>query len=263
MRDRALHKTALVTGATSGIGLELTKILAAKNYNLVLVARDEQRLSHIVADLPKNQDFSTKVIATDLSSSGNAERLYEHLKQEGIATLVNNASFGLTGAFVETDLRKETEMIQLNVVSLIVLTKLVAREMLQRRDGKILNVASTAAFQPGPFMAIYYASKAFVLSFSEALAEELKDTGVTITELCPGPTVTEFSRRSGAQGSKLFASGMLPIMNAKAIAEIAYRGMIHGRRIIIPGVINRIGVQALRLSPRHLVVTRVTKYLNK
>ena len=138
MRDRALHKTALVTGATSGIGLELTKILAAKNYNLVLVARDEQRLNHIVADLPKNQDFSTKVIATDLSSSGNAERLYEHLKREGIATdlLVNNAGFGLTGAFVETDLQKETEMIQLNVVSLIVLTKLVAREMLQRRMGK-------------------------------------------------------------------------------------------------------------------------------
>ena len=153
-------------------------------------------------------------------------------------------------------------MIQLNVVSLIVLTKVVAREMLQRRDGKILNVASTAAFQPGPYMAIYYASKAFVLSFSEALAEELKDTGVTITALCPGPTVTEFSKRSGAEGSKLFASGMLPVMNAKAVAEIAYRGLINGRRIVIPGLINRIGVQTLRLSPRHLI-TRVIKYLNK
>jgi short-subunit dehydrogenase len=262
MRDRALNKTALVTGATSGIGLELTKILATKGYNLVLVARDEQRLSRIVADLPKNHHFSTKVIATDLSSSANAERLYRQLQQEGITTdlLVNNAGSGLTGAFVETDLRKEIEMIELNVVSVVVLTKLVAREMLQR-GGKILNVASTAAFQPGPFMAIYYASKAFVLSFSDALAEELKDTGVTITALCPGPVATEFSKRSGAQGSKLFASGMFPVMNAKTVAEIAYRGLIKGRRVVIPGLTNRIGVQALRFSPRHLV-TLLTKYLN-
>jgi short-subunit dehydrogenase len=263
MRDRDLNKTALVTGATSGIGLELTKILATKGYNLVLVARDEQRLSRLVADLPKNRDFSTKVIATDLSASGNAERLYQQLRQQGIGIdlLVNNAGFGLTGPFVETDLRHEAEMIQLNIVSLVVLTKLVAREMLQRKHGKILNVASTAAFQPGPFMAIYYASKAFVLSCSEALAEELEDTGVTITALCPGPTATEFAKRSGAEGSKLFANGAFPVMKAKTVAEIAYRGMMKGRRVVIPGLMNRIGVQALRFSPRRLV-TKLTRFLN-
>jgi uncharacterized protein len=258
-----LNKTALVTGATSGIGLELTKLFAADCYNLVLVARDEQRLRQIVAVLPKKHHSLTKVIATDLSIAGNAEKIHRQLQDEGITAdlLVNNAGFGLTGAFLETDLQRELAMIQLNVVSLVILTKLLARDMVQRRCGKILNVASTAAFQPGPFMTIYYASKAFVLSFSEALAEELKDTGVTITALCPGPTATEFAKRSDAQGSKLFASRMIPVMNATTVAEIAYRGLMRGRRIIIPGLINRIGVQALRLLPRHLV-TLLAKNLN-
>jgi short-subunit dehydrogenase len=263
MRDRASNKTALVTDATSGIGLELSKILATSDYKLVLVARDEQRLRRFAADLPKNRDFSTEVFATDLSVPGTAEKVYNQLRQRGIKIdlLVNNAGFGLTSAFMETDLRRELELIQLNIVSLVVLTKFVVREMLQRKQGRILNVASTAAFQPGPFMAIYYASKAFVLSFTEGLAEELKDTGLTITTLCPGPTATEFSTSAGVQKSKLFASGVVPVMNAKTVAEIAYRGLIEGRRVVIPGLMNRIGVQALRLSPRRLV-TQLVKFLN-
>jgi uncharacterized protein len=264
MRDRVSNKTALVTGATSGIGLELSKILATNDYKLVLVARDEQRLSSLVADLLKNRDLSPEVFATDLSVPSNAEKLYDQLRQHGIEIdlLVNNAGFGLTGAFTETELRRELEMIQLNIVSLVVLTKFVVREMLQRKKGRILNVASTAAFQPRPFMAIYYASKAFVLSFSEALAEELKDTGVTITALCPGPTATDFSRRAGVQKSKLFASGVFPVMNARTVAEIGYRGLIQGRRVVIPGLMNQIGVQVVRLSPRRMV-TQLTRFLNR
>ena len=162
-----MNKTALITGATTGIGFEFTKLLAADGYNLVLIARDEQKLRQIATSSQTKFNVSVKIYPKDLSVTSDAEDVVRQIRQEfdTIDVLVNNAGFGISGAFVETDLQREVEMIQLNVVSLVILTKLFAREMAQKGHGKILNVASTAAFQPGPFMAIYYATKAFVLSF--------------------------------------------------------------------------------------------------
>jgi short-subunit dehydrogenase len=259
-----MSKTALITGATTGIGLELTKLLAADGYDLVLVARHENRLRHIATDLQSQFNASVKVIAKDLAVAGNAENLARQLQEENVSVhiLVNNAGFGISGAFTKIDFQLEFEMIQLNVMSLVILTKLFANEMVQRRRGRILNIASTAGFQPGPFMAIYYATKAFVLSFSEGLAEELKDSGVTVTALCPGPTATQFSKRAKMERSALFKGDLMPVLDAAAVAKIGYRGLHKGQRIVIPGLANKIGVLALRFSPRWLV-TRVTRHLNK
>lgn len=259
-----MNKTALITGASTGIGFEFTKLLAADGYNLVLIARDEQKLREIAASLPTKFNVSVKIYPKDLSVTSDIQELVRRIQEEvgTIEILVNNAGFGLSGAFVETDLARELEMIQLNVVSLVILTKLLAREMAQRKRGKILNVASTAAFQPGPLMAIYYATKAFVLSFSEALAEELKESGVTVTALCPGPTATQFSKRAELEKSRLFKGGIVPVLDAATVAKIGYDGMSKGQRVVISGLINKIGVFSVRLTPRKLVA-QIAKQLNK
>ncbi len=204
-----------------------------------------------------------KIYSKDLSVASDAENLVRQIQQDvgAIEVLVNNAGFGLSGAFVDTDLARELEMIQLNVVSLVIFTKLLAREMVQRKHGKILNVASTAAFQPGPLMAIYYATKAFVLSFSEALAEELKESGVTVTALCPGPTATEFSKRAELEKSRLFQGGIVPVLDPVTVAKIGYEGLSKGQRVVIPGLINKIGVLSVRVTPRRLVA-QIARQLN-
>jgi uncharacterized protein len=259
-----MNKTALITGASTGIGFEFTKLLAADGYQLVLIARDEQKLREIATSLQTKFNVSVKIYAKDLSVTSDTENLVRQIREDvgTIEILVNNAGFGLSGAFVDTDLTRELEMIQLNVVSLVIFTKLLAREMVQRKGGKILNVASTAAFQPGPLMAIYYASKAFVLSFSEALAEELKESGVTVTALCPGPTATQFSKRAELEKSRLFKGGMVPVLDALTVAKIGYDGLSKGQRVVIPGLINQIGVFSVRLTPRKLVA-QIAKQLNK
>ncbi|MDQ6699094.1 MAG: SDR family NAD(P)-dependent oxidoreductase, partial [Acidobacteriota bacterium] len=188
-----------------------------------------------------------------LARPESAAEIYRQMENTAVDYLVNNAGFGLGGAFVETDLQTELDMMQVNMVSLVHLTKLFARDMAVRKSGRILNVASTAAFQPGPLMAIYYASKAFVLSFSEALAEELRGSGVTVTALCPGPTATEFQRRAKLDNARLFKGKTLAVMSAAKVAAIGYRGMMRGKAIVIPGVLNRIGVQSLRIAPRFIV----------
>ena len=259
-----MNKTALITGATTGIGFEFTKLLAADGYSLALIARDEQKLRQIAADSQTKFNISVNIYPKDLSVTSDTENVVRQIREEvaPIDILVNNAGFAISGAFVETDLAREVEMIQLNVLSVVIVTKLFAREMAQRRRGKILNVASTAAFQPGPFMAIYYATKAFVLSFSEGLAEELKDSGVTVTVLCPGPTATQFSKRAEMEKSKLFKGGIIPVLDAATVAKIGYDGLIKGQRLVIPGLMNKIGVLALRSIPRRLI-TQITKQLNK
>jgi short-subunit dehydrogenase len=259
-----MSKTALITGASTGIGFEFTKLLAADGYNLVLIARDEQKLREIAASLPTKFKISVKIYPKDLSVTSASEDLVRQIREEvgTIEILVNNAGFGLSGAFVETALAQELEMIQLNVVSLVIFTKLLAREMAQRKRGKILNVASTAAFQPGPWMAIYYATKAFVLSFSEALAEELKESGVTVTALCPGPTATQFSKRAELEKSRLFKGAIVPVLDAMTVAKIGYEGLIKGQRVVIPGLINKIGVFSVRLTPRKLVA-QIARQLNQ
>jgi len=164
--------------------------------------------------------------------------------------LVNNAGYGLGGKFVETDLTVELGMMQVNMMALVALTKLFLPDMVARRSGKIMNVASTAAFQPGPLMAVYYATKSFVLSFSEAIANELKGTGVTVTALCPGPTESEFQKRAQIENTRLIKSKVMGMMTSEQVAKIGYQGFMQGKRLVIPGLLNKIGVHSTRFSPR-------------
>ena len=245
--------TALVTGASSGIGLELATLLARDRHDLVLVARSRERLDAVARGLGEEYGVSVLVLAHDLSDPAAPEALARELAERGVAVdiLVNNAGFGVYGPFAETPIAKELEMIQVNVTALTHLTKLLLPAMRARRRGRILNVASTAAFQPGPLMAVYYASKAYVLSFTEALANELDGSGVTVTALCPGPTITEFQKNAGVAQSRLFRSML--VMNAPEVARAGYEGMLRGKRIVIPGLGNRMLVQALRVSPRSVI----------
>ena len=259
-----MSKTALITGASSGIGYELAKCFAAGGANLILVARDQARLNRIAGELESAAGVSVKVIAADLSRAVAPAEIYRETERAALTVdyLVNNAGFGAGGAFLETDLQTELDMMQVNVVSLVYLTKLYLTGMHSRGSGGILNVASTAAFQPGPLMSIYYASKAFVLSFTEAIADESRGTGVTVTALCPGPTATGFQRRAHADNIRLMKSSPMGMMTAAEVARIGYRGFFNGKVIVIPGLMNKVGVQSLRISPR-AAVRRVTRKLQE
>ncbi len=252
-------ETVLITGASSGIGFELAKIFAHEKYDLVLVARSKDKLHQIAADLEKNHSTKVIVIESDLSIVDHCRQVYEELLRRGIQVdiLVNNAGFGGYGNFWETDLESERQMIRLNVESLVCLTKLFLKDMIKNRRGTILNVASTAAFQPGPLMAIYYATKAFVLSFSEAIAEEARGTGVMVTALCPGPTETNFRAAAGMKKSMLFSKHLN--MSAEEVAWIGFEGMKRGKAVVVPGFKNRLIIQLLRVSPRGFVRNAVRK----
>ncbi len=251
--------TALITGASSGIGLELASVAAHDRHDLVLVARNREKLESIGRGLAEEYGVRVSVIAKDLADPAGPAALSRELAERGIAldVLVNNAGVGVYGRFAQTSLDKELEMIQINLVALTHLTKLFLTGMLERRRGRILNVASTAAFQPGPIMAVYYATKAYVLSFSEALANEVAGTGVTVTALCPGPTRTEFQSRAGFQPIPLLRS---PLVTATSVvARAGWRGMKRGKRVVVPGLANRILVQAVRATPRRLGTAVVRK----
>lgn len=255
------RKRALITGASAGIGYELAWVFARGGHDLVLVARNEQKLNRLAGEIKSKFDVSVKVLAKDLSLPRSPSEIFIELEQESLPVdiLVNNAGFGTYGPFTETSLSDELDMMQLNVASLTHLTKLFLKEMLRRGEGKILNVASTAAFQPGPFMAVYYATKAYVLSFSEALAEELRGTNVTVTCLCPGPTTSEFQKRAGV-GNALLMKGRM--MDSKAVAELGYRALMKNKRVAIAGFVNRWLVVAAKLAPRSLV-TRILRGLQR
>lgn len=250
--------TALITGASSGIGLELASQAARDRHDLVLVARQRERLESIGRGLAEEYGIQVSVLPKDLASPSAPAELARELAQRGIAVdvLANNAGLGVYGFFAETPLDRELETIQVNVAALTHLTKVLLPGMLERRRGRILNVASTAAFQPGPMMAVYYATKAYVLSFSEALANECAGTGVTVTALCPGPTRTEFPQRAGFQPIPL--KGSL-VGAASEVARAGWEGMKRGKRIVIPGIANRAVVQAERLAPRRLVTALTRK----
>ena len=253
--------SVLVTGASSGIGYELARRFARDRHDLVLVARSAERLAEIGRELGGSAGVKVKVVAKDLSRPGAARELFDELRREGIAirVLVNCAGFGTTGPFVEADPGAEREMIQLNMVALTELTRLALQEMVPRREGRILNVASTAAFQPGPRMAVYYATKAYVLFFSEALKSELAGAGVTVTTLCPGPTRTGFGARANMEGSRLFRLGA---MDAASVAEAGYRGLMKGRGLVVPGLGNKLLALSVRVSPRW-AVTAIVRWLNE
>jgi len=255
-------KTALITGASSGIGYEFTRLFAKDGYDLVLVARSEKQLMQLAQELKEKFGVSVRVIVKDLSNASAPGEVFTELQQEGVTidVLVNNAGFATYGMFAETDLAAELQEMQLNMVTLTHLTKLFLPGMLQRRQGKILNVASTAAFQPGPLMAVYYATKAYVLSFSEALANELRGTGVSITVLCPGPTASGFQERANIGDTRLISGRK--IMDAARVARAGYRGLMTGKTIVIPGLRNKILAEAVRFSPRK-VVTQVARSMQE
>jgi uncharacterized protein len=248
-----MAQTALITGASSGIGLELAKLFARDGHRVILVARESERLRAAAAEIGAIAGSAPQVIARDLADPESAAAIQAEVASTAIDFLVNNAGFGLGGEFSKTDRRTELDMIQVNITSLVDLTKSMLPAMVARKSGKIMNVASTAAFQPGPLMAIYYASKAFVLSFSEAIAEELTGTGVTVTALCPGPTASDFQRRAAIENIKLMKSKALGMMSSEEVAKIGYRGMMDGKVIVIPGLMNKLGVQSLRLGPRSII----------
>jgi short-subunit dehydrogenase len=250
-------QTALITGASGGIGYELAQLFANDGYNLVLIARNEQKLTQIANDWRKKYNISIKVIAKDLSISTAPQEIFTELQQESIKVdvLVNNAGFASYGLFHQADINAELQMIQVNVACLTHLTQLFLKDMVKQGAGKILNLASTAAFQPGPLMAVYYATKAYVLSFSEAIANELEGTGVTVTALCPGPTESGFQQRAAMEDSKL-VSGQ-KIMDAQTVAQIGYRALFEGKTVVIPGIKNKLLAESVRFTPRKIVTKLV------
>ena len=240
---------ALVTGASSGLGLELARVAAARGFDLVLVARTESALQRLAEELERDHGAASSVVPADLSDPGAPAAVADAVAALGLEVdvLVNNAGYGVYGDFLDTDLEIERGMIGVNVTALTDLAKRFARPMVERGRGRILNVASTAAFQPGPRMAVYYATKAYVLSFSIALSAELDGTGVTVTCLAPGPVRTPFRERARVSASRLFSGerGMEPA----DVARAGWRGLERGRRLVVPGVWNRVGATVARLVP--------------
>jgi short-subunit dehydrogenase len=243
---------ALITGASSGIGLELATAAAADGHDVVLVARRADRLETVADGLRQEYGVTAIPIPADLADPAMPGWLVGELERRGLAidVLVNNAGFGLLDDFRSTPLERELEMIRLNVSTTVELTKRILPGMLARRRGRIANVASTAGFVPGPWMAVYYATKAFVISFSQAIAEELKETGVTVTVICPGSTVSEFQQVAGIK-TALYMKGPFK-SDPRTVARAGWDATIAGRRMVVVGFFNRMFVQLIRFLPRRL-----------
>ncbi len=256
-----MSKTALITGASGGIGYELALLFARDGFDCILVSRSHDKLNALAARMESEFRVKTLVLPKDLSKTTAVDEIYEEVSAASmpVDVLVNNAGFPVFGLFAETDLETELEMLQVNVVALTKLTKLFLSGMIERRYGSILNLASTAAFEPGPLMAVYYASKAYVLSFSEALANEVRGTGVTITTLAPGPTRTGFQKRGQLEDSRLVQG---EIADAQSVALAGYRGLMAGKTLVIPGFSNKLIPWIVRVSPRG-VVTRVVRRMQE
>ncbi|MGD8698170.1 MAG: SDR family oxidoreductase [Gemmatimonadales bacterium] len=243
---------ALVTGASSGLGVDFARELAARGANLILVARRNERLRVLAGEIKVNHPVEVDVEAIDLAVPDAAEALYQRLNEKGrsVEILVNNAGFGVHGTFLDNSWRRERDMIQVDVIALVQLTKLFAAKMVKRGFGRILQVASTAAFQPVPTYAVYGACKAFVLSFSEALNYELRGSGVTCTVLAPGVTATEFQAVAGHPYSRYMR---LTEMKSSDVARRGVEAMLSGRSSVVPGVHNAAVVASERLAPRRLL----------
>ncbi len=257
-----MAKPIIITGASSGIGYELAKVCAAQGHDLVLIARREDPLLSLKAELETARGVQVLTYRGDLTDADTRQQFFDWTQAQGIApyALVNNAGFGDLTAFAEADWAKHNAMLQLNIVALTHLTRLYLPGMIARGQGRILNVASTAAFLPGPYMAVYYASKAYVLSFTEAIAAELDGTGVTATTLCPGPTQSEFKDRAAIRDVKLFEGKNLP--TAAEVAAYGYTAMEKGQRIAVHGTVNKLLSLGTRLLPRKALAD-VTKGLQK
>jgi hypothetical protein len=262
---RSMPQTALITGASVGIGYELAKQFARGGYNVLLVARNHDRLAAVCEEI-KGMGVQADWVARDLSQPDGAIGVYADTLERKIEVdvVVNNAGFGALGRFDEIDLQRQIDMVQVNIATLMELTHRFLPGMVQRGQGGVLNVASTAAYQAGPLMAVYYASKAFVLSFTEAIAEELKGTGLKVSALCPGPTSSEFRSRAklDAPDAPVTQSKLIPTMTAEAVAAAGYRGWRRGKRIVVPGLMNKLGVQGTRLGTRRFA-TKIAGKINK
>jgi uncharacterized protein len=257
--QRRQVETVLITGAWSGIGRELARLYAADGARLVLVARSQDRLRELADELTAKTGAEAQIIPADLSRPTSPREIVQTLAQRHIDldVLVNNAGFGAHGSIAELGTERQVEMIDVNVAALTRLTALLLPGMLARRRGTILNVASTAAFQPGPNQAVYGATKAYVLSFTEALAEEVRGSGVRVTCLAPGATDTGFASQAGMTGTRLFRRG---VMDPARVARAGHDGVRRGKTVVIPGMRNRLQAFAVRLSPRALV-TKIAAYL--
>jgi hypothetical protein len=255
--------TALITGASNGIGLELAKVHASKGGDLVLVARNKSKLDELKTELEREYKIKVYTIGKDLSLTDAAQEVFDETKKQNIQIdyLINNAGFGDFGMFSETDWNKELQMINLNITTLTQFTKLYLQDMVKRKNGKIMNVASTAAFQSGPTMAVYYATKAYVLSFSEAIDNEVSDKGVTVTALCPGATESGFQASAAMEESNLEKGKKLP--TSKEVAEYGYVAMLKGKTVAIHGFMNWILANSVRFMPRALVVKVTRKMQDK
>ena len=252
------RKTALITGATRGLGWEFAEIFASRGFDLFLTGRDEARLRELKQKLDTTVDVTT--IVADLSAPGGAAKVLAAVKKSGAAIdiLVNNAGLGDRTAFADSKLEKQQGMVQVNIASLVSLTHGLLPGMVSRRSGRVLNVASTAGFVPGPNMAIYYASKAFVISFSWAIAFELRGSGVTVSVLCPGATRTDFDKTAGTSRSRLVKTG---VMEARPVAEAGVKGLFSGKRMIVPGFANKLAAGSSRIAPRGMA-SRLASTLN-
>ena len=250
--------TVLITGASGGIGYELAKLFARDHHNLVLVARSADKLAQVATELQAH-GITVNTIALDLAAPPAPKFLFDQVQREGVIidVLINNAGFGIFGEFAQMPEQEILGQIDLNIRALTELTRLFLPAMVKRRSGRIMNVASTAAFQPGPLIAVYYATKAYVLSFSEAIANELRHSGVTVTCFCPGATHTDFARRAGIENSRVFKLGA---MSAEKVALDGYRAVMEGRTLAVSGVHNWVVAQANRLAPRKMA-TAVSRWV--
>jgi hypothetical protein len=254
-----MSETVLVTGASSGIGLELARCFAADKSHLVLVARNTAAMETLAAELRRQHGVEIHIITADLAQPESPQRIFHELQGRGtvVDVLVNNAGFGLHGSFAELPLARQLEIVQVNIAALVALTGWFLPGMVARRRGGVLNVGSVAGFLPGPFMAIYYASKAFVASFSEALFEELRGTGVSVTNLCPGPTETNFSRVARGFKQREMRADKMPAAEVAAAGHIAFRRQ---RCLCVPGAKNVVLAQLPRLLPRAVVRQSASRY---
>jgi len=244
-----MSKTTLITGASTGIGYEFVKLFAKEGYDLVITARNETKLKEISNEVQNKHNVKVKVLQKDLSKQNAGEEIFNAIKNENINVdvLINNAGFGIFDEYWKIDNKNEKEMLQVNIIALAELTNLFAKDMMNRSGGKILNVASTAAYQPGPTMAGYYASKAFVLSYSQAIDFEMRKKGVQVSTLSPGATITEFQIRAHMEELNLFKKGFT--MSAEVVAKIGYNGLMKGKSVIIPGAMNKISAMSSKITP--------------
>jgi len=260
--DKIMNKTALITGASNGIGKELAIIHAKNKGNLVLVARRENLLEELKTELEQKYNISVTIIAKDLSLRNAAKEIFDEVNAKGIQIdyLINNAGFGGYGKFYERSIEDDISMIDVNIVALTMLTKYFLPEMVKRNSGKILNVASTAAFMPGPLMAVYFATKAFVISLSQAIAEELSDSNVTVTALCPGPTETGFAKKANVEDTDLFKHSAA----AAVVAQKGYNAMLKGKMVIITDGPQKFMIKALiPFAPQKMVLKQVRRMQEK